>query len=86
MRNLSPNPEKSKMEVYKKAAIFPDGFRKNKNVPISERAIKHLETLEDCVNNDYDASLYFIIQRDDCEYFNPISIQLLLELKVGLFM
>ena len=68
------NPEKSKMEVYKKAAIFPDGFRKNKNVPISERAIKHLETLEDCVNNDYEASLYFIIQRDDCEYFKPSNV------------
>lgn len=57
-----------------KGAIFPDGFRKNKNVPISERAIKHLETLEDCKLNNYDASLYFIIQRNDCDYFKPSDV------------
>ena len=68
------NPEISILENYKKAAIFPDGFRKNKNVPISTRAIKHLETLEDCVKNGYDASLYFIVQRDDCDYFKPSNV------------
>jgi sugar fermentation stimulation protein A len=67
-------PEISTLPKYKKAAIFPDGFRKNKNVPISERAIKHLETLTDCKKNNYDASLYFIIQRDDCNYFKPSNI------------
>ena len=68
------NPEISTLSIYKKAAIFPDGFRKNKNVPISERAIKHLETLADCKKNNYEASLYFIIQRDDCDYFKPSNI------------
>jgi sugar fermentation stimulation protein A len=72
--NTIKKPEINTNIDYKKAAIFPDGFRKNKNVPISERAIKHLETLEDCVNNGYDASLYFIIQRDDCDYFKPSNI------------
>lgn len=67
-------PEISTLDNYKKAAIFPDGFRKNKNVPISTRAIKHLETLEDCVQNGYDASLYFIVQRDDCMYFKPSNV------------
>ena len=46
-------PEISTLTNYRKSAIFPDGFRKNKNVPISERAIKHLETLEDCKKNNY---------------------------------
>ena len=67
-------PEISTLKNYRKAAIFPDGFRKNKNVPISERAIKHLETLADCKKNNYDASLYFIIQRNDCDYFKPSDI------------
>lgn len=72
--NIIKNPEISALEEYKKAAIFPDGFRKNKNVPISTRAIKHLETLEDCVQNGYDATLCFIIQRDDCDYFKPSNV------------
>ena len=72
--NFVKKPEISTLTNYRKAAIFPDGFRKNKNVPISERAIKHLETLEDCKKNNYDASLYFIVQRDDCDYFKPSEI------------
>ena len=67
-------PEINTNTKYKKAAIFPDGFRKSKNVPISERAIKHLKTLQDCVSNGYDASLYFIIQRNDCDYFKPSNV------------
>ena len=59
---------------YIKKVIFPDGFRKNKNVPISERAIKHLKTLKDCKENDIDASLYFIVQRNDCDYFKPSDV------------
>lgn len=72
--DLVKKPEISSLENYKKAAIFPDGFRKSKNEPISTRAIKHLETLEDCIKNGYDASLYFIIQRDDCDYFKPSNV------------
>jgi sugar fermentation stimulation protein A len=64
-------PEISELDNYKKAAIFPDGFRKNKNVPISERAIKHLNELSDCIKEDYDATIYFVVQRNDCEYFKP---------------
>tara|TARA_B100001094_G_scaffold185963_1_gene180150 strand:- start:1193 stop:2035 length:843 start_codon:yes stop_codon:yes gene_type:complete len=64
-------PEISILDDYKKAAIFPDGFRKNKNVPISERAIKHLNELSDSIKDDYDASIYFIVQRNDCDYFKP---------------
>ena len=64
-------PEISVLDTYKKAAIFPDGFRKNKNVPISERAIKHLNELSDSIKEDYDASIYFIVQRNDCDYFKP---------------
>lgn len=64
-------PELSSSESYNKAAIFPDGYRKNKDTPISERAIKHLKELSDCINDDYDASIYFIVQRDDCDYFKP---------------
>ena len=43
-------PEISKLDKYEKAAIFPDGYRKNKNVPISTRAIKHLDELINCKN------------------------------------
>ena len=64
-------PELSTSESYKKAAIFPDGYRKNKDSPISERAIKHLKELSDSINDGYDASIYFIVQRNDCEYFKP---------------
>jgi len=68
------NPEIHRQDTFKKGAIFPDGFRKNKNVPISERAIKHLKTLRDCKINNYEASLYFIVQRDDCDYFKPSDV------------
>lgn len=65
-------PEISKSKCYKKAAIFPDGYRKNKNVPISERAIKHVESLGRLKKEkNIDTSLYFIVQREDCEYFKP---------------
>jgi DNA-binding sugar fermentation-stimulating protein len=68
------NPEIHRNDSYKKGAIFPDGFRKSKNVPISERAIKHLKTLRDCKKNNIDASLYFMIQRSDCDYFKPSDV------------
>ena len=74
--NIIKKPEISTLDNYRKAAIFPDGYRKNKNVPISTRAIKHLETLEDCVQNGYDASLYFIVQRNDCMYFKPSNVDM----------
>jgi len=65
-------PEISKLNNYKKGAIFPDGYRKNKNVPISERAIKHVKTLSKIKKElNINTSLYFIVQRDDCEYFKP---------------
>lgn len=74
-KNNYPNfvdPEISRLKEYKKAAIFPDGFRKNKNVPISERAIKHIETLSKIKQEqNINTSLYFIVQRDDCDYFKP---------------
>lgn len=65
-------PEISEMKKYKKAAIFPDGYRKNKNVPISERAIKHINELGKLKSEkNISTSLYFIVQRNDCEYFKP---------------
>lgn len=67
-------PEIHRQSNFKKGAIFPDGFRKSKNVPISERAIKHLKTLQECKKNGYDASLYFMIQRNDCDYFKPSDV------------
>ena len=72
--NYIKNPELHREKLYNKGAIFPDGFRKNKNVPISERAIKHLKTLRDCKKNNIDASLYFIVQRNDCDYFKPSDV------------
>ena len=34
----------------------------------------YLKTLQDCVSNHYDASIYFIIQRNDSDYFKPSNV------------
>jgi DNA-binding sugar fermentation-stimulating protein len=49
-------------------AIFPDGFRKKKDAPVSERAVKHAKTLGDlaCRPDTAAAILLFIVSRNDC--------------------
>jgi DNA-binding sugar fermentation-stimulating protein len=49
-------------------ALFPDGFRKKKDMPVSERAVKHAETLAELARRpDTEAAiLLFTVPRDDC--------------------
>lgn len=49
-------------------ALFPDGFRKKKDEPVSERAVKHAETLAKLAQdpNTEAAILLFTVPRDDC--------------------
>lgn len=59
--------------IYNKTAYFPDGYRKNKTLPVSERAIKHLNDLT-TIKNKYPnvrCILLFVIQRNDVRSFQP---------------
>lgn len=49
-------------------ALFPDGFRKKKDAPVSERAVKHAQTLAELAGRpDTEAAiLLFTVPRDDC--------------------
>lgn len=58
----------------KKYAVFPDGYTKTKNDLVSERAYKHLITLEKLSKN-YIPLLIFVVLRSDCDYFIPNFIR-----------
>jgi len=49
-------------------AVFPEGFRKSKNEPVSPRAVKHAETLAELMKLPDTSSAYlvFIVPRNDC--------------------
>ena len=66
----------SQYDTSKKIAIFPDGYRKNKNAPISERALKHVNHLAAIhkENPDIICVLLFLIQRNDVVSFKPSSL------------
>ena len=73
--------DKKKMDLSaydysKKIAIFPDGYRKNKDEPVSERALKHVNHLKKIrmENPDTLCALVFLIQRDDVDSFKPSSL------------
>ena len=58
-----------------KIAYFPDGYRKNKNEPISPRALKHIQELETIVlEGKYKCFLLFIVQRTDVSSFQTSVI------------
>lgn len=56
----------------KKIALFPDGYRKDKNAPVSERAVKHFDELIN-INKleNHESYLIYIIQRKDISSFSP---------------
>lgn len=56
-----------------KIAIFPDGYKKTKDSTVSERAIKHINELIH-LQGDYETYLIFIVQRKDCKYFSPSTV------------
>lgn len=47
-------------------AIFPEGFRKHRDDPVSPRAIKHAKHLGDLAAGGDTAVLMFIVPRTDC--------------------
>ena len=63
----------SNFNTNEKIAVFPIGYRKSKNHPISERAIKHLDELGDNLEsgNAKYACCLFIVGRDDVISFQP---------------
>lgn len=66
----------SQYDITKKIAIFPDGYRKKKDEPISERALKHVTHLTSIhqENPDIICALLFLIQRTDVVSFKPSSL------------
>jgi len=70
---LNPSIEIEEHSIYNKTAYFPDGYRKNKTVPVSERAIKHLNDLTIIKNKhpNIRCILLFVIQRNDVNSFQP---------------
>lgn len=66
----------SHYDMSKKIAIFPDGYRKNKNEPVSVRALKHVNHLTSIHKNNPDiiCALLFLIQRTDVVSFKPSSL------------
>lgn len=54
-----------------KLAYFPDGYRKSKKAPVSERAVKHIRELQEIKmkNKSIRTILLFVIQREDVSSF-----------------
>jgi len=66
----------SSYDTSKKIAIFPDGYRKNKDEPVSVRALKHVNHLASIHKEDSNiiCALLFLIQRNDVVSFKPSSL------------
>lgn len=61
--------------INQKISYFPDGYRKNKNEPVSPRALKHIQELEKIkLEKNFRCILLFIIQRIDVELFQPSNL------------
>jgi DNA-binding sugar fermentation-stimulating protein len=75
-KKLNLEHNMSKYDINKKIAIFPDGYRKNKDEPVSPRALKHVNHLSKIhqENPDIICALIFLVQRNDVEYFKPSSL------------
>ena len=63
----------SNFDKNKKIGVFPVGYKKSKDSPISERAIKHLKELGRLISEKHISSgtCLFIIGRDDVIQFSP---------------
>lgn len=57
-----------------KFGVFPDGYSKSGSELVSERAYKHLLTLEKLSKKNR-SILIFVLQRSDCKYFIPNFIR-----------
>jgi DNA-binding sugar fermentation-stimulating protein len=69
----------SGFDMMKKIAIFPDGYRKNKEATVSERALKHVNHLASIhkENPEIVCALLFLIQRNDVDSFKPSSLDMI---------
>ena len=70
--------ERNKMDFTdipydEKIAYFPDGYRKNKKVTVSERALKHVKELMQIKMTEPSIRciLLFVVQRTDVKWFQP---------------
>lgn len=64
-------------DINDKIAYFPDGYRKKKDQPVSERAIKHINELKEIhVNQHIRTIICFVIQRSDISSFQPSYIDM----------
>ena len=61
------------MNWDEKISYFPDGYRKNKKVPVSERAVKHIRELQEIKERERSVQcvLMFVIPRTDVKWFQP---------------
>ena len=61
---------------HEKISYFPDGYRKSKNQPVSERALKHVKHLAriHAKHPEIRCILLFVIQRNDSIIFQPSVI------------
>jgi DNA-binding sugar fermentation-stimulating protein len=68
--------DESKYDMKKKIAIFPDGYRRKKSEPVSERALKHVNHLRRIkeAHPEVECALIFLIQRTDVVAFKPSSL------------
>lgn len=73
-RLLKELPEEKK-RFHHKIAYFPDGYRKNNTDPVSPRALKHIQELQEIAETtDKRCILCFMIQRADASSFQPSNI------------
>lgn len=52
-------------------AIFPVGYKGKKQETVSERANKHVKHLTELSNEGKNTMLVFVVQRNDCDIFEP---------------
>jgi sugar fermentation stimulation protein len=68
-------------DLTQKISIFPDGYRKNKEHTVSERALKHINHLTSIHKEDPNiiCALIFLIQRNDVVSFKPSPLDKIYE-------
>ena len=65
----------SSYEYNNKISYFPDGYRKNKKVTVSERALKHIQELTQIKKTTNKRTIMcYVIQRTDVSSFQPSVI------------
>lgn len=69
------NYDTSKHKYDDKISYFPDGYRKNKKVTVSERALKHIQELTKIKTTTKKRTIMcYVIQRTDVSSFQPSVI------------